>query len=701
MKFLKENLIPVMFSAVTITTMLNLYVDWAPFFVIPSLAFAYLVFFICTLTSRLKNKLSQFLTFTCSLAFSFAFFRFGPGFVGLLRFEVVSFSDLLMIFAFSITLFSAAVFYFTRMRFNSFFLLLLLFIPCMLYAKQLTTLQPVYLGAVIALFFATTIDAKKYELSLTSTYVNTSKYANALYIVVCLVFSLVMILPHATTTPYDYFRSLYQNYDDFALQSGQGYFSQDEPERPLFEVRSDAPLYLKRQVFGRRMMNSWVILQDSMRSGWENWEAEQSSNNVENFLQLFDQVGELDASFREKYGTPPHISVQRSTAFVKHLGLIPVYLPHPEETYSVQGINPIYHLYRTLMGEIFLMPQRLAKDAEYTLYYYIETTGDLPATVAYLSSWDYGTLLRDMEEIIERSGDYRQQDLIQVFAADWEAALAYMLATDFVVPERISNLALQVTEGMTNDLEKAEAIVDYFKNNGFVYDLSYVPPERYFGDVEYFIFTDKRGTCSNYASAMTMMARAVGLKIRYVEGFFAGSAGDTPVVVTTKNAHAYTEVFLPGYGWLVFEPTVSYTEEADTASFDQWLKGMSLLLPLTLLLLLVLLYWYKAIKQGDWLFRRRLLREGSEEAVQLLYTRTLRLIESEYERAPDPLTPRMLAEMAAERYSVDLAPLTEIVEAQAYEETPAAKESVLAAFAAYRRLKPAIKLRRKLLKKFL
>ena len=41
--------------------------------------------------------------------------------------------------------------------------------------------------------------------------------------------------------------------------------------------------------------------------------------------------------------------------------------------------------------------------------------------------------------------------------------------------------------------------------------------------IEYFLYENKRGYCAHYASAATMIFRAMGIPARYVEGYAVGS----------------------------------------------------------------------------------------------------------------------------------------------------------------------------------
>ncbi len=129
------------------------------------------------------------------------------------------------------------------------------------------------------------------------------------------------------------------------------------------------------------------------------------------------------------------------------------------------------------------------------------------------------------------------------------------------VPERVQQLARQITNGKDNPYDKAAALVDYFQTNeDFVYDLNPppTPPGRDF--VDYFLEI-KRGYCTYYSTAMAVMARSVGLPSRWVTGYTSGTTNErTPGTyqVTAENMHAWVEIYFNGVGWISFEPTKSF-----------------------------------------------------------------------------------------------------------------------------------------------
>ena len=62
----------------------------------------------------------------------------------------------------------------------------------------------------------------------------------------------------------------------------------------------------------------------------------------------------------------------------------------------------------------------------------------------------------------------------------------------------------------------------------------------------------------HYASAATLMLRAMGIPARYVTGYVADVPSSGHVNVPDSAAHAWVEVYIPGYGWEPVEVTPAY-----------------------------------------------------------------------------------------------------------------------------------------------
>jgi transglutaminase-like putative cysteine protease len=104
--------------------------------------------------------------------------------------------------------------------------------------------------------------------------------------------------------------------------------------------------------------------------------------------------------------------------------------------------------------------------------------------------------------------------------------------------------------------EKALAIQDYLRSKEFRYNLNVPALSAGGNQLRRFLTEVREGYCEQFAIAMTMMARQVGVPSRVAVGFTSGEVVDNNFLqVTTHDAHAWPELWFPGTGWVPFEPT--------------------------------------------------------------------------------------------------------------------------------------------------
>ena len=89
---------------------------------------------------------------------------------------------------------------------------------------------------------------------------------------------------------------------------------------------------------------------------------------------------------------------------------------------------------------------------------------------------------------------------------------------------------------------------------GFTYDEN-PPATGGAPPLAHFVAEGKRGYCQHFAGAMALMLRMLGIPARVAAGFTSGKYEDGGWTVTDHNAHAWVEVWFPGFGWLPFDPT--------------------------------------------------------------------------------------------------------------------------------------------------
>lgn len=142
---------------------------------------------------------------------------------------------------------------------------------------------------------------------------------------------------------------------------------------------------------------------------------------------------------------------------------------------------------------------------------------------------------------------------------DWLARRYLNLPPD--VPDRVLQLARDLTATAPTPYDRAKAIEAYLRQFPYSLDLPEPPSER--DMVDYFLFELQQGYCDYYATAMVVLARAAGLPARLAVGYAGGryNAASQQYLITEAEAHSWPEIYFPNYGWIGFEPTAAQPVE--------------------------------------------------------------------------------------------------------------------------------------------
>jgi hypothetical protein len=128
------------------------------------------------------------------------------------------------------------------------------------------------------------------------------------------------------------------------------------------------------------------------------------------------------------------------------------------------------------------------------------------------------------------------------------------------LPGRVPELARQIVTDAkaATPYDQAVALETWLRAN-ITYNDQIASPAPGQDGVDYVLFVTKQGFCDYYASAMAVMARSLGLPSRVATGFAPGTFDSKRGVyqVYQNNAHTWTEIYFPQYGWVQFEPTAS------------------------------------------------------------------------------------------------------------------------------------------------
>lgn len=171
----------------------------------------------------------------------------------------------------------------------------------------------------------------------------------------------------------------------------------------------------------------------------------------------------------------------------------------------------------------------------------------------YTINYDYPTF--DITALREASGQADPYD-------------SYLQLPDSL-PERVGELAQEITADKENRYDKAKAIEQYFSSNGFTYQTTEVPvPKKHQDYVDQFLFESQAGYCDNFSTSMVVLLRTLDIPARWAKGFTGGElidkqSGNNLYEVTNANAHSWVEVYFPEIGWVPFEPTQGFSNLAD------------------------------------------------------------------------------------------------------------------------------------------
>lgn len=567
-----------------------------------------------------------------------------------------AFYYMLGLFLFFPTFFCITVYYFSQTLYRMFFLTLLSLIPCVLYVKVMSEINNVYLILIALLNVGIFIMHQRKREEKVKKVGGFATVASSVTFIL-LLFLVTSFIPKVTETPYyDDFEDLFMggdtssdissSFSELGDYSGDasGFFSISN--RKLYTLAGDEISYLKRQNFDYYdfKKNRWYADKElaqttSTPDEWFTVHQYLSLSGLRNAILAAEEYapgfisshGIKESTIRTKFNTD---SLHTIRVQAENFGAI-YYLSTSNCVNVMVSRDEPYYV--TPSGTFFSESTPHDKDFSYSIQFYndpltqstwIKNGGSdftSKEAVAFLS--DLRSVLSDHDDLL---ANVATAFLRQQVDADYYRSLCE--ENNEQIPEEIQKLALQITEGLENDYDKASALAEYFHTSGFVYDLGYRAPNK---SPVYFLTQSKRGTCSDYATAYTLMARSVGLTVRYAEGYVP-EHGEMywQYTIKSKNSHAYPEVFIPNVGWMVFEPTVSLEDNTETG-FPSFLNfflklrmdyGLVGVVVAFLVFLFVLLFVIRILAPllGEGIFRIRLFLLKPDKAAVTAYGRIVK-----------------------------------------------------------------------------
>ncbi len=480
---------------------------------------------------------------------------------------------------------SSVVYYFTHISYRVSIITLICIIPLAIYVKTSQVIPGFYIGVLAALDILVYIyqnrivlEAKNVPIGKNAALTSYIDFAGAVILI-------ALIVPKPQETPY------YEKFEEFSAffslrgtygqmsgsytsSSGNADNYQNMESKLLYTVNTNVPQYMKIQVFDTYVPenNHWVY-SDSYNRGYKNWINDASAMS---YSSLFEAYKILDSELLDKLKPDAEGKISAAEDSLLYARVSAVEFPAKYVISPLRAANVTFpnndaeFTYRTAAGEIYPNTKHLSPYASYGIDFYdsayVFSSGWLESGLCDITMDEYEVLLDEYEtQLFNMSDNAEPYTAVSGFYNDCYEAQIFAPSNYDKVSDELQHISDEITAGLTYDWEKAAAIEQYFRTNGFRYDLAYRAPEG--SDTpEFFLTESKRGTCSDFATAYCLLARGAGLTVRYVEGFVpAATEISGAYQIYTENAHAYPEVFIPGAGWVIYEPTVGGVNTSGTS----------------------------------------------------------------------------------------------------------------------------------------
>ncbi len=536
---------------------------------------------------------------------------------------------------------ASILYYYTQVRYRTLGVMLCTLFPFVLYGKRGDEMPEILITLILTMFFAVVVHNRRLDPAKKREVLGNLKVDKA-YIISFAVFISVTGAVAMTVQKPTFRSQLEKNADYFdnflfngAGTSGYETLSRSSSTRnggfgfndsPLFDLEDDGSksiYYLRRQVFNDFNGKIWEA---NAFSFWR--ESPYSTENPEyltdDVLNDMSTVISADPSLYErykKYDLPNLYTIKNLKVYDDDFSS--AYLPAPYGTVTDDVARYMLEYSKYPPGGVIYRTTNWGEKTEILNdsfeYMDMDVKFKQFAKDLGISGNGYMTLLNVS----------RETEAAERLKADYNDALArYTNQTG--VSQRLAALARQITDGYYSDYNKAVALEKYFSENGYLYSTEYKPRDT---SIDYFVFESKTGYCAAYATAMTLMARAVGLPARYVEGFAAFERTDsTHMIIREGHAHAFVEVYIPGTGWMTFDPTVSDYLDMNSGAGNVnagfvfyllfWLSRFFIVIIVALLIIFVVLF----DRIREVFLRTLMLFMPVEKRVLMLYANVLWLV---------------------------------------------------------------------------
>ncbi|MCM1361878.1 MAG: transglutaminase-like domain-containing protein, partial [Clostridiales bacterium] len=481
---------------------------------------------------------------------------------------------------------SSVIYYFTRVRYRIFMGFLIFMIPFAIYGKEAETMPIPFIILMTVVYVVLMVYFRQLKDSDSIVVAEKKETWKSVGIYAVIFASVAAFVPKPEAdTDRSVLESLIsaERFTD-RLVSMLSAFRDTSSGCQYRDVDNNTPLYYALANEELHLKTSTFSTYDYSSDSWHTEEYDTSSAAVYDdtpadigqtgkLTEAIMLAASLDSDFSEKYGLDEYVTEEITLPDEREVTLYSVYgstqyAPVPQLAESLIDTNSGKELNLIETG-LIRTDGRFDRFVTFTFKYSADTffADEINKKITdIISVSDYKELLSDAVAVFDANGEYSIFDKYsQLIDDEYWRYRSYDLLLEYGDNERIHDLAMEITSGLESDYDKAKAIEIYFLQNGFVYDLDYVKSRG--ENAESFLFNTKRGVCFEYATAMVLLARAAGIPARYCEGYlmsepYESDSFDANFVITPKTAHGFPELYIKGFGWIYFEPTIAPSDDS-------------------------------------------------------------------------------------------------------------------------------------------
>ncbi len=307
------------------------------------------------------------------------------------------------------------------------------------------------------------------------------------------------------------------------------------------------------------------------------------------------------------------------------------------------------------------------------------------------------------DEILELFNEAASQDKeIEYVVNKWkrstyisEKAQGDNLQVPDEIEDDLYDLAEAITEEEIGELNKAEAICSYLKDSGeYTYQIGAGYTDAEVDPIIDFLYNGKSGICQDFASSMVMLCRSIGIPARYVTGYtVATEPGAEGYTIREKDAHAFVEAYITGYGWMTFDPTAAQQTVAGTNTKNNVTNNLvNGFITLLLAVVVILIIWKVAVASiVEFVWHKWVQMIRKDQQAEAIMNRTIDLIEKNGVAKEETETLQEFAERTKEKLDIDLHPIIKIYEDYYYGGMRIDRQMIEDMLASYKNIRESIK----------